>query len=182
YLVDNDGCYGALAAYAVAVSFVLRAFGRFLGVWLVARVEWTVVLLTCSGAMAVLFWAAMACRPWVRVFALTAAGLFMSVLYPTLDSTGISCFDKGRHGAVAGLLLFFTCVSAVLAPLAMGALGDALGDSTYAILLGAVFATLLVVQCAWNAVRRPFTERLAQRNEADYAASDAVVATLPVTA
>ncbi len=182
YLADYDGSYGALAAYAVAVFFVLRAFGRFLGVWLLARFDWTAVLLTCSGAMAVLFWAALAGGRGVAVFALPATGLFMSVLYPTLNSTGISCFDKGRHGAVAGLLLFFTCVSAVLAPLAMGALGDALGDSTYAILLGAVFATLLVVQCAWNAVRRPFTERLAQRNEADYAASDATVATLPVTA
>src|SRR5690606_37347604 len=124
------GSYGALAAYAVAVFFVLRAFGRFLGVWLLARFDWTVVLLTCSGAMAVLFWAALAGGRGVAVFALPATGLFMSVLYPTLKSTGISCFDKGRHGAVAGLLLFFTCVSAVLAPLAMGALGDALGDST----------------------------------------------------
>lgn len=182
YLADYDGSYGALAAYAVAVFFVLRAVGRFLGVWLLARFDWTAVLLTCSGAMALLFWAAMAGGREVAVFALPATGLFMSVLYPTLNSTGISCFDKGRHGAVAGLLLFFTCVSAVLAPLAMGALGDSLGDSTYAIVLGAIFATLLVVQCAWNAVRRPFTERLAQRNEADYAASDALVATLPVTA
>lgn len=181
YLADYDGSYGALAAYAVAVFFVLRAVGRFLGVWLLARFDWTAVLLACSGAMAVLFWAALAGGRGVAVFALPATGLFMSVLYPTLNSTGISCFDKGRHGAVAGLLLFFTCVSAVLAPLAMGALGDVLGDSTYAILLGAVFATLLVAQCAWNAVRRPFTERLAHRNEADYAASDAPMATLPVT-
>lgn len=173
YLADYDGSYEALAAYAVAVFFVLRAVGRFLGVWLLARFDWTSVLLTCSAAMALLFWAAVAGGRDVAVFALPATGLFMSVLYPTLNSTGISCFDKGRHGAVAGLLLFFTCVSAVLAPLAMGALGDALGDSKYAIVLGAIFATLLVVQCGWNAMRRPFSDRLARRNRADYQVDEA---------
>ena len=56
--------------------------------------------------------------PFPVLFALPTTGLFMSVLYPTINSTGISCFDKGRHGAVAGLLLFFTCVSAVAKPIA----------------------------------------------------------------
>jgi fucose permease len=181
YLADYDGSYASLAAYAVAIFFVLRAVGRFVGVWLLARFDWTLVLLTCSGAMALLFWVAVAGGREAAVFALPATGLFMSVLYPTINSTGISCFDKGRHGAIAGLLLFFTCLSAVLAPLAMGALGDSLGDSTYAIVLGAVFASLLVVQCTWNAWRRPFTERLARRNEDDYRVNEAEAA-IPATA
>src|SRR5690606_39841067 len=129
--------------------FILGAAGRVLVVCLLARWAWSTVVLACSAAMALLFWIAVAGGREAAVFALPATGLFMSVLYPTLNSTGISCFDKGRHGSIAGLLLFFTCVSAVLAPLAVGALGDALRDSTCAILLGAVFATLLVVQCAW---------------------------------
>jgi len=168
YLADYGGRWSALAAYAVSIFFVLRAVGRFLGVWLLARLDWTRVLLTCSAAVALLFWIAVAGGRGAAIFALPATGLFMSVLYPTINSTGISCFDKGRHGSIAGLLLFFTCLSAVFAPLAMGALGDALGDSKYAIVLGAVFASLLVVQCAWNLARQPFAARLVRRNEHDY--------------
>ena len=49
----------------------------------------------------------------------------MSVIYPSINSKGISCFPKSEHGAVAGVILFFTCVSTVASPLAMGAAGDA---------------------------------------------------------
>ena len=180
YLADYSGSWVALAAYAVSIFFVLRAAGRFLGVWLLAHFDWTAVLATCSATMAVLFWIAVIGGREVAIFALPATGLFMSVLYPTINSTGISCFDKGRHGSVAGLLLFFTCVSAVLAPLAMGALGDWLGDTKYSILLGAVFASLLVVQCAWNALRRPFAARLTQRNADDYHTAEATAAGITV--
>jgi len=168
YLAGYHGAWMSLAAYAVSIFFVLRAAGRFLGVWLLARLHWSRVLVICSGAVAALFWIAVAGGREAAIFALPASGLFMSVLYPTINSTGISCFNKGRHGSAAGLLLFFTCLSAVFAPLAMGALGDLLGDSKYAIALGAVFATLLVVQCAWNLAREPFADRLARRNAADY--------------
>lgn len=174
YLADYTGSWATLALYAVSIFFVLRAAGRFFGVWLLARFTWSAVLLACSTAMALLFWIAVVGGREVAVFALPATGLFMSVLYPTLNSTGISCFDKGRHGSIAGLLLFFTCVSAVLAPLAMGALGEAFGDSVYSVILGAIFATLLVVLCAWNALRQPFAARLAQRNADDYRLPEAV--------
>jgi len=173
YLADYKGSLVALAGYAVAAFFVLRAAGRFVGVWMLARLDWTHALLACSGAVALLFWLAVVGGRAVAIFALPATGLFMSVLYPTINSTGISCFDKARHGSVGGILLFFTCISAVFAPLAMGALADAFGNSAYAIGLGAVFATLLVVQCAWNIVRQPFGARLRERNGLDYAATEA---------
>ena len=34
-------------------------------------------------------------------------------MYPTINSKGISCVPKAEHGAAAGVILFFTCVSAV---------------------------------------------------------------------
>ncbi len=43
-----------------------------------------------------------------------------------------------------------------------------MGDSKFAIVLGAIFATLLVLLCAWNAVRQPFRSRLEERNASDY--------------
>lgn len=170
YLADYSGSWLWLAAYVVSIFFVLRAAGRFLGVWLLARYDWASVIFVCSAAMAALFWIAVLGGREVAIVALPATGLFMSVLYPTINSTGISCYDKGRHGSIAGLLLFFTCMSAVLAPLAMGALGEWLADSSYAILLGGVFATLLALLCGWNKSRAPFAALLAQRDADDYRA------------
>lgn len=172
YLASYDGPWLALVAYAVAIFFVLRAVGRFLGVWLLVFLDWTVVLAVCSSAMAILFWLAVAGGQEVALFALPATGLFMSVLYPTLNSTGISCHDKSRHGAIAGLLLFFTCLSAVVAPLLMGLAGDWLGDIAYSIVAGAALATGLAALCIWSMVRKPFAARLAERNAQDYLAPE----------
>ena len=129
------------------------------------------MLVICSVAMALLFWIALAGGRDAAVFALPATGLFMSVLYPTMNSTGINCFPRSKHGTIAGLLLFFTCVGAVVAPLAMGAAGDLLQSTRYSMALGAVFATALAVLCCWNFVRRPMERRLMERNEADYGAA-----------
>lgn len=177
YLASYSGSWVWLAAYVVSIFFALRAAGRFLGVWLLSRFDWSTVLLTCSAAMAALFWIAVIGGREVAIFALPATGLFMSVLYPTINSTGISCYDKGRHGSIAGLLLFFTCISAVLAPMAMGALGDWLGDSAYSVVLGAVFATLLALLCSWNLSRKPFAQMLATRDQDDYSSESAALPT-----
>lgn len=168
YFIGYEGPGAWLAAFVVSVFFVLRAVGRFLGAWLLARFDWTGVLAICSTAMALLFVVAVIGGRGVAVFALPATGLFMSVLYPTINSTGISCFEKARHGSIAGVLLFFTCVSAVFAPLAMGALGDAMGDSDYSMGLGAGFAVLLALLCLWNRSAQPAAAKLAQRNSEDY--------------
>lgn len=168
YLAGYSGPFSWLALYAVSIFFVLRALGRFLGAWLLARFDWSLVLLLCAAGMTGLFWIALAGGRGVAIYALPATGLFMSVLYPTINSTGISCYEKGRHGSIAGLLLFFTCVSAVVAPLGMAVLGDWLGDSGYSILLGALFATALSGLCLWNWHRAPFAARLKIRNTQDY--------------
>jgi fucose permease len=170
YLGSYSGGNSWLAAYAVSIFFVLRAVGRFLGVWLLARFDWAVVVVLCAGAIALLFWVAIIGGRSAAIYALPATGLFMSVLYPTINSTGISCFEKGRHGSIAGLLLFFTCLSAVLAPLAMAMLGDHFGDSSWSIALGAVLASLLTGLALWNWARNPFAARLLERNRLDYRA------------
>jgi len=171
YFAGYEGPNAWLAALSVSVFFVLRAAGRFFGAWLLTRFDWTVVLVFCSGAMALLFWIAVAGGREIAVFALPATGLFMSVLYPTINSTGISCFDKSRHGSIAGFLLFFTCIGAVMAPLAMGAVGDWAGNTDYSMALGALFATLLAILCLWNFIRQPIAARLARRDNEDYATS-----------
>lgn len=169
YLSGYAGPSPWLAAYVVSIFFVLRAAGRFLGAWLLGRYKWSAVLALCSSTMAVLFWVSVAGGREAAIYALPATGLFMSVLYPTINSTGISCFDKAQHGAIAGLLLFFTCLSAVFAPLSMAAVSDHLHDSVYSVVIGAILATALAAGCWANRLADPVGPRLAARNEADYA-------------
>jgi fucose permease len=99
---------------------------------------------------------------------LPASGIFMSVIYPTLNSKGISCVPKARHGAAAGVLLFFTCLSAVAAPLAMGLISDAFGDPTYGFFLAGALTGLLSAMALFNWIANPAARRLEARNESDY--------------
>jgi FHS family L-fucose permease-like MFS transporter len=92
----------------------------------------------------------------------------MSVIYPSINSKGISCFPKSEHGAVAGVILFFTCLSAVAGPLAMGAVSDALGEPKYGFVLAAGFAGLLFVGLLLNWMFDPTRELLSRLDETEY--------------
>ncbi len=77
---------------------------------------------------------------------LTAAALslLMSEIYTTINSKGISCLPKSEHGAGAGVILLLTCISAVLAPLVMGAISDRMGGPVYGFVLATGFAPFAV--------------------------------------
>lgn len=174
YLAGYEGDWRWFSVYAVSIFFVLRAAGRFLGAWLLARLPWQKVLAICCVGMLVCFGIAAVGGQGAAALALPVSGLFMSVLYPTINSKGISCFEKARHGQIAGILLFFTCLSAVIAPLAMALLGDAFGDPKFALYLAFVCAFLLAGIAIWNAISDPTRSRLSTRDAQDY-----VVATTP---
>ena len=134
-----------LAAYSISVFFLLRAAGRFLGSWMLNRFPWTGVLALFSALILACFGASVAGGVAWAIFLLPLSGLFMSVIYPTINSKGISCLPKSEHGAGAGVILLFTCISAVLAPLAMGAISDRMGGPVYGFVLATGFAALLCI-------------------------------------
>lgn len=151
-----------LATYALSIFFVLRAAGRFLGAWALGRLKWTVVLAVSAIAILVLFGAASLGRRDVAVYALPATGLFMSVMYPTLNSKGISCFARTEHGSVSGVILFFTCVSAVVSPLLMGLESDSHGGPSAGFLLATKFAAALCLILLVNVLFNPTKARIAE--------------------
>jgi fucose permease len=106
----------------------------------------------------------------IAVFLLPLSGLFMSVLYPTINSKGISCFRKPEHGAVAGVILFFTCLSAVLGPLAMGAISDAFGDLKDGFILATGFAAVLFIGLLLNWIFNPTRLLLQKLDVTEYQA------------
>ena len=156
------------AAYALSIFFILRVIGRFAGFWLLERFNWTAVLASCGIAILICFALAIFGGRPLAVISLPLSGLFMSVLYPTLNSKGISCFPKPQHGAISGVILFFTCVSAVVAPLAMGLIGDYFGDAIYGFYLATLLAAMLAVGLVLNMIFDPASGELARRGAIDY--------------
>jgi fucose permease len=167
-LTGYTGSFAFMAAYAISVFFILRAVGRFLGAWILARYRWTSVMAIFSLAILICFTGAIAGGLSYAIWLLPLSGLFMSMIYPTLNSKGISCFPKTEHGAVAGVILFFTCLAAAVGPLAMGAVSDIFGHPRYGFLLATIFTALLFVGMLLNWIYNPARERLAELDSSEY--------------
>jgi fucose permease len=99
---------------------------------------------------------------------LPLSGAGMSIMYPTLNSKGISCFPKAQHGAAAGVILFFTALAAALGPLAMAAVSDAYGSTRAGFVLATVFAALLFAGLFANWLLNPAALRLQSSDRLDY--------------
>jgi fucose permease len=157
-----------IAAYSISIFFLLRAGGRFLGAWMLTKLAWSSALTVCSGAILACFGVSIAGGVHWAVYALPLSGLFMSVIYPTVNSKGISCVPKSTHGAAAGVILFYTCLSAVLAPLAIGAVSDAMGGPIYGFMLATGFAALLFAGTLLNQFVDPISTVLGRADETEY--------------
>ena len=164
-LQDYSGNWLWFSSYALTIFFVLRTAGRFMAVWILERFCWTKVMLWFTLAIFVCYALSMWLGTDAAVFLLPLSGLFMSMIYPTLNSKGISCFDKHQHGAVAGLILFFTAASAAIAPLLMGLIGDWFGHVRYGFMLATALAALLFLGMFFNWLKQPAAAQLA-RSEA----------------
>jgi MFS transporter, FHS family, L-fucose permease len=173
YLSDYHGPWMLLATYAISAFFVLRAAGRFLGFWMLQKFDWSWVLAILSFATLLCLGGSAMGGVRAAVLLLPLSGLFMSVIYPTLNSKGISCFRKSEHGAVAGVILFFTCGGAVLGPLAMAGVIDALGAPKYAFLMATGFAAILFAGLVYNLLRQPTRRLLASLDAREYGVSSA---------
>jgi len=158
-----------IATYALSIFFILRAVGRFVGAWLMSRFNWSMVLCIFSFLILLCFLGSVIGGIGLAVILLPLSGLFMSVIYPTINSKGISCFPKAQHGSVAGVILFFTAAGAALGPLAMGAVSDAFGSNAkYGFILATVFAALLFAGVLVNLIFNPTKLRLQKLDQSEY--------------
>lgn len=158
-----------VATYSLSIFFILRAGGRFLGALIMNHFNWTSALVLFSSAIFVCFVGSIVGGIQAAVILLPLSGLFMSVVYPTLNSKGISCFPKSQHGAVAGVILFFTAAGAAIGPLTMGAVSDAFGkDAKYGFVLATVYAGLLMAGLIFNQLYNPTKKRLEALNNSEY--------------
>lgn len=159
-LQDYQGSYIWLATYALSIFFIFRALGRFLGVWLLSYINWKTALVLFTGLIFVCFLLSTLLGIDAAIWLLPLSGLFMSIIYPTLNSKGISCFESRQHGAIAGVILFFTAVAAALGPLLMGIAGDVFGHVKYGFVFAMVCAAGLFLFSIWNFIKDPAANRL----------------------
>ncbi|MBL4763911.1 MAG: MFS transporter [Colwellia sp.] len=159
-LAEYSGSLVWLATYALTIFFALRAGGRFLGVFLLKHFDWQPVMFWLSLAVFLCYLGTALIGVDAAVVLLPLSGLFMSMIYPTLNSKGISCFPKAKHGAVAGVILFFTAVSAAIAPLLMGIVSDLFGHVTYGFYLATFFAAALTLIATFNLIKNPTKEKI----------------------
>ena len=162
------GSFTFVVAYATSIFFILRVIGRFMGAWVLARFRWTSVMALFSLAIFICFIGSMLGGLSCAIWLLPLSGLFMSMIYPTLNSKGISCFPKTEHGTVAGVILFFTCVAAAAGPWAMGVVSDIFGHAMYGFILATVFAGLLFAGTLLNWIYNPASKRLAELDSSEY--------------
>lgn len=162
------GSVAWLPVYALTIFFVLRALGRFVGAWFLGRLAWSTALVLFGFAIFACFAGALAFGIDTAAWLLPLSGLFMSIIYPTLNSKGISCFPKSRHGAAAGVILFFTAVAAAVGPLAMGWVSDLYQDTRAGFVLATGFALLLFLGLLFNWLVNPADRRLRAADLADY--------------
>ncbi|HAT43325.1 MAG TPA: MFS transporter [Rheinheimera sp.] len=160
-LQSYQGEWTFVAANAITIFFVLRTVGRFLAEWLLQLCQWTLLLALFSVAIFLCFALSMWGGVDLALWSMPLAGLFMSMMYPTLNSKGISCFARHQHGAAAGLILAFTALAAALGPLLMGLVGDWFGDVQYGFYLATGFALVLAAGLCWNHLAQPAAARLA---------------------
>lgn len=160
YLKDYAGPHGWWPAWALTAFFVLRAAGRFFGAWMLDHVRWTAALAVLGLAIFLCFSGSLLGGLTLGVWLLPLTGLFMSIIYPTLNSKAISCFPRSQHGAAAGVILFFTALAAAAGPLAMGAVSDAWQTPRAGFVLATVFSALLFAGLASNWLRDPSRARL----------------------
>lgn len=165
----SSGVTQTLAIYSVTTFFILRAAGRFVGIWMMTHFNWALVLMLFSGAIVVCFTLGLWGGKHVALYLFPLSGIFMSVIYPTFNSKGISCFPKHQHGSVAGVILFFTAAGAATGPFIMGLVSDANGgDAKYGFMVATVFALILFFGLLFNYIKNPTQSRLTQLEASEY--------------
>ncbi|MCV2886308.1 MFS transporter [Aestuariibacter sp. AA17] len=175
YHCYTEGVSRTLAIYSVTAFFILRALGRFVGIWMMHRFNWALVLMLFSIAIVLCFVGGLLGGKQVALYLFPLSGIFMSVIYPTFNSKGISCFPKHEHGTVAGVILFFTAAGAAAGPLIMGIVSDFFGgDAKYGFIVAAFFATILSLGLVYNFIVNPTARRLAVIEAQEYGGQEKI--------
>lgn len=131
-----------LAGQMAVILMLSIAFGRFMSGMIVKKIHWYIYLTVClfGAASLILFVLPMASDIEITEinsitqvpligFVFPLIGLFLAPIYPIVNSTILSATEKQFHGAVAGLLTFFSAIGGTFGSLTIGYLFEKIGGS-----------------------------------------------------
>lgn len=131
-----------LAGQMAVILMLSIAFGRFVSGVIVKKIHWHVFLTVCLLAAASLIVFVLPMASGIEItqintlsqvpligFVFPLIGLFLAPIYPIVNSTIISATEKHFHGAVAGLLTFFSAIGGTSGSVITGYLFQKIGGS-----------------------------------------------------
>ena len=131
-----------LASQMAVILMLSIAFGRFISGVIVKKIHWHVFLTICLLAAASLIVFVLPMASDIKIeqidtlsqvpligFVFPLIGLFLAPIYPIVNSTIISATEKNFHGAVAGLLTFFSAIGGTSGSVIIGYLFQKIGGS-----------------------------------------------------
>ena len=131
-----------LASQMAVILMLSIAFGRFISGVIVKKIHWHVFLTICLLAAASLIVFVLPMASDIKIeqidtlsqvpligFVFPLIGLFLAPIYPIVNSTIISATEKHFHGAVAGLLTFFSAIGGTSGSVIIGYLFQKIGGS-----------------------------------------------------
>ncbi len=126
YIQHNlPGTSEKTAANYLIISLVLFTAGRFLGTALLKRISDHTLLVTHAAATIVLVAMAILFPGTVGLWALVLTSFFMSIMYPTIFSLGIS--GLGERAKLGSSILVMAIIGGAVLTALMGKLSDQIG-------------------------------------------------------
>jgi len=146
-----------LAGQMAVILMLSIAFGRFMSGVIVKKIHWYIHLTVCLFGAAILIIFALPLASGIEIseinsitqvpligFVFPLIGLFLAPIYPIVNSTILSATEKQFHGAVAGLLTFFSAIGGTFGSLTIGYLFEKIGGSK-AFYFSLIPLTILIV-------------------------------------
>jgi MFS transporter, FHS family, L-fucose permease len=138
------------SAFLLSGSLALMALGRFAGVFLQARIAPARLLLICTCISIGLCAIAILGGGPVAVGALLLTSLFMSIIFPTIFSLGIT--RLGHETEVGSSFLIMSIIGGALIPPLTGLVSERVLGIQHAMLIP-LLCLIMIAQFAWRAPR-----------------------------
>jgi FHS family L-fucose permease-like MFS transporter len=124
-LPEIAGLTAKSAAGFVSFYWAGAMVGRFLGAWLLRRVEAGNLLALCAVFAATLVMMSMAVRGHTAMWCMLSVGLFNSIMFPTIFSLGLA--ELGPHTGSGSGILTMAIVGGAILPVIQGVIADHVG-------------------------------------------------------
>ena len=135
------------ASRYLAVFWGGAMVGRFIGSYLLVKVQQTLVLLAYALLNTALIFMAVWSAGHVAMWCVLSLGLFNSIMFPSIFAMGVALFQGESHKNAAGGWLVMAIVGGACVPVLLGYLADKVGLHHALLLLALSYIYIAVFAC-----------------------------------